>query len=143
MKSFHGVGRLDHARSAREIGWAVGLKYSAGFTRPVPRMLTAASIVASLVLLGLAMRALPVGTAYATWTGMVQEFLTKTEPGVLGLAVLRAGLVLVPDGLSEAGLSAAAGAAAVEHHSPIWSAERQKADSIEGIGLDRCRVELS
>jgi quaternary ammonium compound-resistance protein SugE len=74
-----------------EIGWAVGLKYSAGFTRPVPRRLTAASIVASLVLLGLAMRTLPVGIAYATWTGMVQEFLTKTEPGVLGLAVLRAG----------------------------------------------------
>jgi quaternary ammonium compound-resistance protein SugE len=53
-----------------EIGWAVGLKYSAGFTRPLPSLLTAASIVASLVLLGLAMRSLPVGTAYATWTGL-------------------------------------------------------------------------
>jgi len=74
-----------------KIGWAVGLKYSAGFTRRVARMLTAASIVASLVLLGLAVRALPVGTAYGTCTGIVQEFLTKTEPGVLGLEVLRAG----------------------------------------------------
>jgi quaternary ammonium compound-resistance protein SugE len=53
-----------------EIGWAIGLKFSAGFTRLVPSLLTAGAIVASLVLLSLAMRILPVGTAYAVWTGV-------------------------------------------------------------------------
>lgn len=53
-----------------EIGWAVGLKYTAGFTRLVPSVLTVASMAASLGLLGLALRALPLGTAYAVWTGV-------------------------------------------------------------------------
>jgi quaternary ammonium compound-resistance protein SugE len=53
-----------------EVGWAVGLKHSAGFTRLVPSLLTAISIVASLGLLGLALRSLPMGTAYAVWTGI-------------------------------------------------------------------------
>jgi quaternary ammonium compound-resistance protein SugE len=53
-----------------EIGWAIGLKYTDGFTRPVPTLLTAASMVASVVLLGLALRTLPVGTGYAVWTGI-------------------------------------------------------------------------
>lgn len=53
-----------------EIGWAVGLKYTEGFTRLVPTLLTAASMVASVVLLGLALRTLPLGTAYAVWTGI-------------------------------------------------------------------------
>ncbi len=53
-----------------EIGWAVGLKYTQGFTRPVPTVLTVASMVASLGLLGLALRSLPIGTAYAVWTGI-------------------------------------------------------------------------
>ncbi len=52
-----------------EIGWAVGLKFTAGFTRPLPTLLTVASMVASLALLGLALRDLPLGTAYAIWTG--------------------------------------------------------------------------
>jgi quaternary ammonium compound-resistance protein SugE len=53
-----------------EIGWAVGLKYTEGFTRLVPTLLTAVSLVASMALLGLAVRTLPLGTAYAVWTGI-------------------------------------------------------------------------
>ncbi|NHQ89902.1 quaternary ammonium compound efflux SMR transporter SugE [Janthinobacterium lividum] len=53
-----------------EIGWAIGLKYSAGFTRFVPSVLTAVSMVGSVVMLGLALRTLPLGTAYAIWTGI-------------------------------------------------------------------------
>lgn len=53
-----------------EIGWAVGLKFTAGFTRPVPTVLTIASMVISLALLGLALKTLPLGTAYAIWTGI-------------------------------------------------------------------------
>jgi quaternary ammonium compound-resistance protein SugE len=53
-----------------EITWAIGLKYTEGFTRPVPSVLTLASMAASVVLLGLALRTLPIGTAYAVWTGI-------------------------------------------------------------------------
>jgi quaternary ammonium compound-resistance protein SugE len=53
-----------------EVGWAVGLKYTEGFTRPLPTFVTAAAMVASLGLLGLALRSLPLGTAYAVWTGI-------------------------------------------------------------------------
>ncbi|PWC29468.1 quaternary ammonium compound efflux SMR transporter SugE [Teichococcus aestuarii] len=53
-----------------EIGWAVGLKYTHGFTRLVPTVLTVTSMAASLGLLGLALRGLPLGTAYAVWTGI-------------------------------------------------------------------------
>jgi len=53
-----------------EVGWAIGLKYTEGFTRPMPTILTLASMVVSLGLLGLALRDLPVGTAYAVWTGV-------------------------------------------------------------------------
>lgn len=53
-----------------EVGWAVGLKYSEGFTRPLPTVLTVVSMILSLGLLGLALRALPLGTAYAVWTGV-------------------------------------------------------------------------
>ncbi len=53
-----------------EIGWAIGLKYTEGFTRPVPTILTVASMIVSLALLGLALKTLPVGTAYAVWTGI-------------------------------------------------------------------------
>ncbi len=53
-----------------EVGWAVGLKYTEGFTRPLPTLLTVGAIAASLGLLGLAMRELPLGTAYAVWTGV-------------------------------------------------------------------------
>jgi quaternary ammonium compound-resistance protein SugE len=53
-----------------EIGWAIGLKYTAGFTRLMPTLLTVASMIVSLGLLGLALKTLPVGTAYAIWTGI-------------------------------------------------------------------------
>ncbi len=53
-----------------EIGWAVGLKYTDGFTRPMPTILTVVSMVVSVVLLGLAVKTLPMGTAYAVWTGI-------------------------------------------------------------------------
>jgi quaternary ammonium compound-resistance protein SugE len=53
-----------------EIAWAIGLKYTDGFSKPVPSTLTIAAMVASVVLLGLAMKQLPVGTAYAVWTGI-------------------------------------------------------------------------
>ncbi len=53
-----------------EIGWAVGLKYTDGFTKLVPTVLTAGSMVVSIVLLGLAVKPLPMGTAYAIWTGI-------------------------------------------------------------------------
>ncbi|MBC7211760.1 MAG: quaternary ammonium compound efflux SMR transporter SugE, partial [Pseudomonas sp.] len=53
-----------------EVGWAVGLKYTDGFTRPLPTILTVGAMVISLGLLGLAMKELPLGTAYAIWTGV-------------------------------------------------------------------------
>ena len=53
-----------------EIGWAIGLKYTEGFTRLVPSVLTISAMVVSIFLLGIALRTLPVGTAYAVWTGI-------------------------------------------------------------------------
>ncbi|AJD41361.1 quaternary ammonium compound efflux SMR transporter SugE [Rhizobium sp. SEMIA 4085] len=53
-----------------ECGWAIGLKYTDGFTRPMPTVLTVISMVISIVLLGLAVKTLPIGTAYAVWTGI-------------------------------------------------------------------------
>lgn len=61
-----------------EIGWAIGLKYSNGFSRPVPSLLTVVAMAFSLWLLALAMRTIPVGTAYAVWTGI----------GAIGVAIL-------------------------------------------------------
>ena len=53
-----------------EIGWVFGLKYSSGFTRPIPTALTLALAAVSLALLGHAAKTLPLGTAYAVWTGI-------------------------------------------------------------------------
>ncbi len=53
-----------------EIGWAIGLKYTEGFSKPVPTILTVLSMIVSLWLLGIALKTLPVGTAYAVWTGI-------------------------------------------------------------------------
>jgi quaternary ammonium compound-resistance protein SugE len=53
-----------------EIGWAVGLKYTEGFTKLVPSVLTLASMAASVGMLALALKELPMGTAYAVWTGI-------------------------------------------------------------------------
>ena len=52
------------------VGWAVGLKYTDGFSKPLPTVLTIAAMAVSLGLLGLAMKELPLGTAYAIWTGV-------------------------------------------------------------------------
>lgn len=53
-----------------EIGWAIGLKYTEGFTKLIPSVLTLASMTASVVLLGIALKTIPVGTGYAVWTGI-------------------------------------------------------------------------
>ena len=53
-----------------EIGWAVGLKYTDGFSRLWPTVFTGASLIVSMALLGVAMKSLPLGTAYAVWTGI-------------------------------------------------------------------------
>src|SRR6476469_3254430 len=53
-----------------EVGWAIGLKYTEGFSRLYPSLLTIAAMALSLALLGLALKTLPVGTAYAVWTGI-------------------------------------------------------------------------
>lgn len=66
-----------------EVGWAIGLKYTEGFTRLIPTLLTATSMVASVLLLGLALKSLPVGTGYAVWTGI----------GTVGTALL--GIILL------------------------------------------------
>ncbi|RKH10032.1 quaternary ammonium compound-resistance protein SugE [Corallococcus sp. CA053C] len=65
-----------------EVGWAIGLKYTQGFTRPLPSLLTVAAIIASMGLLSFAAKSLPIGTAYAVWVGI----------GAFGAAVL--GMVL-------------------------------------------------
>ena len=61
-----------------EVGWAIGLKYAEGFTRLVPSVLTLAAMAGSIILLGLALKELPIGTAYAVWTGI----------GAVGTAIL-------------------------------------------------------
>ncbi len=53
-----------------EVGWAIGLKYTDGFTRLIPSVLTVASMIVSIALLGAALKSLPIGTAYAVWTGI-------------------------------------------------------------------------
>ena len=53
-----------------EIVWALGLKYTEGFTRPVPSIITVVALVASIVLLAMAAKTLPIGTAYAVWVGI-------------------------------------------------------------------------
>lgn len=66
-----------------EIGWAIGLKYTEGFTRPWPTVGTVLAMIISLGLLGIAMKSLPVGTAYAVWVGV----------GAVGTAIL--GIILL------------------------------------------------
>jgi len=65
-----------------ETGWAIGLKYTYGFTRLVPSVLTIAAIAASMILLAIAAKTIPIGTAYAIWVGI----------GAVGAVVL--GIVL-------------------------------------------------
>lgn len=75
-----------------EIGWAIGLKYTDGFTRLWPSLWTVAAMAISVVLLGIAVRHLPIGTAYAVWTGI----------GAVGTVIL--GIVLFGDPASAARL---------------------------------------
>jgi len=76
-----------------EVGWAVGLKYTEGFTRLWPSVWTGVALVLSMVLLAAAMRALPLGTAYAIWTGI----------GAVGTAAL--GIFLFGESASPARLA--------------------------------------
>lgn len=82
-----------------EVGWAIGLKYTEGFTRPLPTLATALAMIASVVLLGIAMRDLPVGTAYAVWTGigalgtLIMGIVLFAEPATAARLV-SAGLIL-------------------------------------------------
>jgi quaternary ammonium compound-resistance protein SugE len=86
-----------------EIGWAIGLKYTDGFTRLLPTLATVAAIVLSLALLGVAVRRLPVGTAYAVWTGIgtagtvllgIWLFAEPADPArLLFIAMIVAGVI--------------------------------------------------
>ncbi len=67
-----------------EVGWAIGLKYTDGFTRLWPSVLTIVGIVASMFLLGVAARTLPIGTAYAVWVG-----IGAAGAGILGILLLK------------------------------------------------------
>lgn len=71
-----------------EVCWAIGLKYTDGFSRPIPTLLTVAAMIVSLALLGLAMKELPLGTAYAIWTGV----------GAIGTVV--AGIILFGESMA-------------------------------------------
>lgn len=71
-----------------EVGWAIGLKYTEGFTKLWPSIGTAASMIVSLWLLGIAMKSLPVGTAYGIWVGI----------GAVGTVIL--GIVLLGESVS-------------------------------------------
>jgi quaternary ammonium compound-resistance protein SugE len=73
-----------------EVGWAIGLKYTEGFTRPWPTAWTVLAMVISLWLLGIAMQSLPVGTAYSVWVGV----------GAVGTVIL--GIVLLGEPVSAA-----------------------------------------
>jgi quaternary ammonium compound-resistance protein SugE len=73
-----------------ETGWAIGLKYTDGFTKPLPSVLTILGIVISMFLLSLAARTLPIGTAYAVWVGI----------GAAGAAIL--GMLLLNEPVSVA-----------------------------------------
>lgn len=77
-----------------EIGWAIGLRYTEGFSRIGPTVATVAAMVASMVLLGVAVRTLPVGTGYAVWVGI----------GAVGTAIL--GIVLLGESAAPARLLA-------------------------------------
>ena len=86
-----------------EIGWAIGLKYTEGFTRLWPSVGTVAAMAVSLGLLGIAMKSLPVGTAYAVWVGVgavgtaILGIFLLGEPAntgrVLSLALIVAGII--------------------------------------------------
>lgn len=71
-----------------EVVWAVGLKYTEGFTKPLASLITIVAMIGSFYLLGIAMRTLPLGTAYAVWVGI----------GIVGAAI--AGIFMLNESLS-------------------------------------------
>lgn len=75
-----------------EVGWAIGLKYAEGFTRWWPTVWTAVAMIVSLWLLGLALKSLPIGTAYSVWVGI----------GSVGTVIL--GIVLLGESVNAARL---------------------------------------
>jgi quaternary ammonium compound-resistance protein SugE len=75
-----------------EVAWAIGLKYTEGFTRPLPTVGTISAMLISIWLLGIAMKSLPVGTAYAVWVGI----------GAVGTAIL--GIILLSESANPARL---------------------------------------
>jgi quaternary ammonium compound-resistance protein SugE len=79
-----------------EVGWAIGLKYTDGFTRPMPTAWTLAAMGLSMVLLGVAVKTLPVGTAYAVWVGV----------GAVGTVIL--GIVLFDEPMTVARIASIA-----------------------------------
>jgi quaternary ammonium compound-resistance protein SugE len=86
-----------------EVGWAIGLKYSAGFTRLWPSAFTMVAMIASIVFLAQALKAIPVGTGYAVWTGIgaigiavlgIVLFSESTNPGrLLSIALIVVGII--------------------------------------------------
>jgi quaternary ammonium compound-resistance protein SugE len=76
-----------------EVAWAIGLKYTEGFTRPLPTIGTVSAMLISIWLLGIAMKSLPVGTAFAVWVGI----------GAVGTAIL--GIILLNESASAARLA--------------------------------------
>jgi quaternary ammonium compound-resistance protein SugE len=86
-----------------ETGWAIGLKYTEGFTRPVPSVLTVVGALLSFYLLSIAMKDIPVGTAYAVWVGIGATFTAilavflfgeaVTPMRVLGISLIVAGII--------------------------------------------------
>ena len=79
-----------------EVVWAIGLKYTHGFTRLTPSVITVSAMIVSIVLLSWAMRSLPVGTAYAVWTGI----------GAVGAAIT--GILLLGESASQARIASLA-----------------------------------
>lgn len=79
-----------------EVVWAIGLKYTEGFSRLWPSVITGSAMLASIVLLAMAVKSLPIGTAYAIWTGI----------GAVGAVIL--GIVLFSDSASPARLACVA-----------------------------------
>lgn len=86
-----------------EVGWAIGLKYTEGFTRLLPSLLTVAAMIVSVYLLAIAVRTLPIGTGYAVWTGVgaagtaLLGIVLFSEPATLAriasIALIIAGIV--------------------------------------------------
>lgn len=83
-----GAWLLLLAAGVFEVAWALGLKTTEGFTRPLPTVLTVGAMIASIVLLGLAVKQLPISTAYAVWTGI----------GAVGTAIL--GVLLLGEAIT-------------------------------------------